>query len=706
MAPGLLYFLGGLLGVVYAGTSPTVDHSIIHENVLFYKEGEMSLSSSRWILTLVLDVDVYDNFISQLTADIKHAKNVTDMISRHYSHAEKQMVGYLSVFRSFQDEVITLEEMNNDIKQSFIHLKTMKSRPKRAVLEFLSGVLGFIFGNSLSSSDLNDIRANINVLAQNQQIISHTLEKSLSVLNVTQSAVRKNRQSINDIIDSLGDIRKELNHIVEQLGQKVFELQQFVHLFAKINMIIEELRLAIQRSLYYFFNLKMQINALSMQKLTPNIIDPQEFRLVLKDIETQLPKSFGLPVDIDVELWSLYKKLGCQTIMEDNRILIIVPIPLIDYTKQMDLYKVYNLPLPISTVYDNNNVTKSEVLTYYDLEAKYMAINPERTQFMLLDQKDREICRVGFSKLCTLRKPIHQTNLANKCLVAIFNDDKIKMKHLCTTLVALGNDLPEIQYLSDDTYIIITRTPLTLNLACDDTVRQKIVVPVPYGFVRVRKGCVATSDRVTLTGVYEHGSSHKIHNDALDMLKTYNFSNIKIWEPFKAKMPNLKGVVRLPKKLKHLKEIPLEQFFEGLSNLGHIRPASNKPFPWWGYCLITFGVVTLVSMSILVYCKWGDTIAGWLPAARGNGGGRRARASCLYASDPDKGPDAWSSRDDRKTCTIYKGDNSEPQEILQQTNALLENEASQRSGKQGSMGKMSRFLPLQPTNITPTIQEQ
>ena len=162
-------------------------------------------------------------------------------------------------------------------------------------------------------------------------------------------------------------------------------------------MVIAEITTAIQKSFYFFLNLKMQINALSMQKLTPNIINPQEFKLVLKGTETQLPKSFGLPVDIDVELWSLYKNLVCQTIMEDNRILIMIPIPLINYTKQMDLYKVNNLPLPISTVYDTINVTKNEMLTYYDLEAKYMAIHPERTQFMLLDQKDRETCRVGWA---------------------------------------------------------------------------------------------------------------------------------------------------------------------------------------------------------------------------------------------------------------------------------------------------------------------
>ena len=62
------------------------------------------------------------------------------------------------------------------------------------------------------------------------------------------------------------------------------------------------------------------------------------------------------------------KNLVCQTIMEDNRILIVIPTPLIDYTKQMDIYKVYNLPLPISTVYNTNNLTKNEILTYYDFE--------------------------------------------------------------------------------------------------------------------------------------------------------------------------------------------------------------------------------------------------------------------------------------------------------------------------------------------------
>lgn len=84
-------------GLVLIESDPAVDHSIIHENVLFYKDGEMSLSSSRWILTLVLDIGVYKNFIGKLTADLKMAKNLTVWMSKHYS--SDKLAGSFSLFK-------------------------------------------------------------------------------------------------------------------------------------------------------------------------------------------------------------------------------------------------------------------------------------------------------------------------------------------------------------------------------------------------------------------------------------------------------------------------------------------------------------------------------------------------------------------------------------------------------------------------------
>ena len=44
------------------------------------------------------------------------------------------------------------------------------------------------------------------------------------------------------------------------------------------------------------------------------------------------------------------------------------------------------------------------------------------------------------------------------CIVAVFSNNKEKIRRLCTTVVTFSNVLPHVQYLSDDTYTIITRT--------------------------------------------------------------------------------------------------------------------------------------------------------------------------------------------------------------------------------------------------------
>ena len=124
MARGILYLLIGILGLTLVGSDPLIDHSIINENVLFYKDGEMSLSRSRWILTLVLDIGAYERFIVKLTSDLKTAKNIMVWMSKHYS-CEK-MAGYLSGFQSLQDEILMLEAINTDIKNSFLNMKDLK----------------------------------------------------------------------------------------------------------------------------------------------------------------------------------------------------------------------------------------------------------------------------------------------------------------------------------------------------------------------------------------------------------------------------------------------------------------------------------------------------------------------------------------------------------------------------------------------------
>ena len=545
----ILYVLFGMCGMVYMTDNYTTRETVLHENVLFVKDGDMSLSRSRWIMTFVLDINVYEQFIHKLHNEINDADKLGETISKHYD--KPKLEGYFSVFKALRGEIKTLKDVNMEIKNSFADLKSLKKRSRRSILPWVGSALSFLFG-TLRSSDLTDIRNNIGSLAKNQQTISHVLEKGLSILNITRMQVSENRQSINSIIDSLHDIDKEIDYITQELGKQIFELEQFVYLFSRLDLAVQGIKTAVQRSLYYFSHLQVQLNALSMQKLSPNAIEPNEMKQVLKDIETRLPNSYGLPANPDTDLWTFYKLLSCSTLMEDNRIIIIVPISLIDYSKKMELFKIYNMPLPLNTVFATNSNSRTGMLTYYDLESEFLAINAERTQYMMLNQKERDTCKLSFLGLCAIRKPLYQVNLSQMCIVALFMRNKRKVNNTCQTMLQYDKNLPRVQYMNDDTYIIITKTNMHVNLACGQDVRTKLTINPPYGFIRVRKQCTATSDRVTLTGVYEHGSMHRVNDKALMMLRQYNFSTLEIWKQFKTitSGPVENRTIRIPEKLK------------------------------------------------------------------------------------------------------------------------------------------------------------
>ncbi|MEW8544194.1 MAG: envelope fusion protein [Candidatus Thiodiazotropha sp.] len=615
-------------------------------------------------------------------------EDTVETVSKYYE--QPKLAGYRSTFETMQTELNALESLNLEITSNFQDISYLSRRARRGVFNWVGDAMSWLFG-TLSSEDLSGIRTSIGTLASNQQEISHVLERSLSILNMTRVQVRENRQSINEIIDSIGEINEELGVIRRQLSQVIYEVQQFIHITAELDSVIESLKITIQKSTYYFLHLQIQLNALTLNKLTPSIIRPTELKSVLKAIETKLPKSYGLPADIDTDLWEFYKQLTCNTVIENNRILIVVPIPLIDYSKKMELYKIYNMPVPLAAAFPTDNTSTSEMLTYYKLESPYLAINAQRTQYMLLQQSDRDTCHLSFPNLCALRKPMYQVNLARMCVIALFMRDKIKVKHLCPTMVKMDNNLPRVQYMSDDLYIIITRSRLSINLACENSIRTKINIDPPYGFIRVNKQCTATSDRVTLTGVYEHGSSHKINEDALLKLESYNFSSIRIWDQFKQPLSLISGPIKVPSKLKPLEEIPVDQLIDRLHQLGQIQlEKEGKKFPIWAGILIGLVILFFVVLGIVWYRRWGRQFLSYLRSSSVAGSGQQTSLS--------RGHKVRYGHAGRQSTVYVEGNDMVPSEDPAQHTSLINN-AETTTQLNSELGRCaaSKFLQLKPT---------
>lgn len=73
-------------------------------------------------------------------------------------------------------------------------------------------------------------------------------------------------------------------------------------------------------------------------------INPGSLKELLLKIQTELPHHLRLPADTTEELWKYYKALICITLLEDNKRLALMALPLLGRGISFEVYQVMNLP--------------------------------------------------------------------------------------------------------------------------------------------------------------------------------------------------------------------------------------------------------------------------------------------------------------------------------------------------------------------------
>jgi len=100
----------------------------------------------------------------------------------------------------------------------------LASREKRSLIPIIGKVLSFLFG-TVSKDDVGTIKQNVEQLVSNQRRITHVVEQSISILNVSRI---ENRQSNHEVMVSLLTIDKKLRNISVALEKEIAELEHFV----------------------------------------------------------------------------------------------------------------------------------------------------------------------------------------------------------------------------------------------------------------------------------------------------------------------------------------------------------------------------------------------------------------------------------------------------------------------------------------------
>ena len=166
------------------------------------------------------------------------------------------------------------------------------------------------------------------------------------------------------------------------------------------------------------------MRALASQELNPMIIPPDILKRVLHKIEEDIKSNARLKLceNPETSIWSYYWTVKLTPIVLQDYLMLILIVPLIDQSTQMDLYKVHNLPMLHPT---------QNVHAQYELERTYLVTMMEGMFISLPMALDVKLCLVTNGHLCMFNQALYLVECTNWCIYALFIYDKDKIKRDC-----------------------------------------------------------------------------------------------------------------------------------------------------------------------------------------------------------------------------------------------------------------------------------
>ena len=142
------------------------------------------------------------------------------------------------------------------------------------------------------------------------------------------------------------------------------------------------------------------MRVLSSRQVNPLIIPPDSLRKVLARLKEDMKRNprLKLPEDPNINIWNYYTIMKITPVVMDDFLLIILTIPLTDQSLEMDLYKVYNLPVLHP---------KLKIEFTYQLEGEYLAISKSRFYAAIPTAREIRICETTEGYLCLMNQALY-----------------------------------------------------------------------------------------------------------------------------------------------------------------------------------------------------------------------------------------------------------------------------------------------------------
>ena len=275
--------------------------------------------------------------------------------------------------------------------------------------------------------------------------------------------------------------------------------------------------------------------------------------------------------------------------------MLILTVPLVDQSLQLNLYKVYNLPMlhPVLHVH-----------AQYELESSYIATVMDGMYVTLPTALDVRLCLMTNGHLCMFNQALYPVEQTDWCVYTLFiNDEKRIGKNCilkainCTTNLAYSLD----RYL----WAISTLATERLQLRC---VMETCIITISplLQIIDVGNGCEAYSASIYIPAKLELTTTiQSITHSQFFLNYNFNYTNVSkflIWHKTDFATLTPDEVKALKAKMLKLPTMPMDIFQKTLGNIDENYPFSLSPKLILAL-LIAVGMGTLILGILIIWYK-------------------------------------------------------------------------------------------------------
>ena len=297
-------------------------------------------------------------------------------------------------------------------------------RKKRFIPLFAS--IGAAIGSIVNAGQIKKIKKNIAILQEATILQDQQIMELARYADLTAARVRLHDTQIYRLQYGLLVVEDGIREMIDVSNFQVYT-SYHVAIAQTILSRLQTGSVSIENNIDKIFE---YLRIMSNRKATSAVIPPVALRRLLLRIEDRMRANPRLRLPYDPragEIWKYYGVTKVTPIVMDKMLVILMTIPVLDKTLELNIYQVHNLPaIPPG----------QEIESLYQLENKYFAIGRHGLYVTLPTEQSVRICLQTELAICILEQALYPVEHVTWCVYALFIDDEPRIRRDCKYTVS------------------------------------------------------------------------------------------------------------------------------------------------------------------------------------------------------------------------------------------------------------------------------